>query len=1107
MLNFGYHPIPDDLDIAFAQGNFQRGIVVDSQVTELYELIQEVRTLPSLEVELPSGVYWFRGMGDAAIMLIPVGRAGASSRLDLDKWDPEVQHPLIEAFSWFEALWLKAEPIWEPVFQIGARVITLPAGVDVEVVGRSYYAGAWSYQVRGPEGVSSQIESKLEEIKVSDEPEDWVRGEKSTVARFGATLTRTKILGRFADTVYSYGATRTVFRPYQFKPVLKLLQSGLARLLIADEVGLGKTIEAGLIWTELEARQDADRVLVVCPSALIDKWRVEMDERFGFELVTLDREGRTRFVENHREGRLPKRRAYVASIESLRSWDALVEFEDNPPEFDLVIVDEAHSMRNGSTKSYLLGAQLSEWTSGSNLVFLSATPINLHETDLLNLLGLLDPSDFGSLDDLQTRLEPNAVLNDVAKLLVDQNVSLLELENELSKLDEMVFGAAVTLRPEFTELTTLIQDAPLSPRKVAEARGLIGKLNTLSTAITRTRRAEVDEKKAVRSAAGIQIRWTETESNFYNEFLRWCEKRAKVAGTPMYFCMQMPIRLASTTLKLAAKSVLSNNPEHWAGDTKKKPPGNWISPHPELEASARLVLETPDTKLARLDSVLEELAQLRRPAILFTWSKENLRYLQTTYNNKYRIAVMSGDVSREARRIIMRDFRDGKFDFLFANRVASEGLDFEFCSAVINYDLPWNPMEIEQRIGRIDRIGQMSEKILIRNFYNDEAIDSRILYKVLERIEIFEKSIGELDEIIGQHMDELRTAIDFSLTESQRDAKATQFLTAIEAQKAASRELADSAAGLMISGDFEISGFRDDLIASGRYLGQIELAHLIDDWARTDGGNSLEWLREQSVAELIGNSVMASRLNDLNVSGKRTRAETKSLVSALQNGTPIHLALEQETARRSGLELLSATHPLVMAAAEVPGHKHARFASVSIPATEDISPGTYLVVLALATNASLGGDEIWGAAVDMDGIAVGEGPANAALAALAVGKLAEGSVAADHPLPFLTGRAKLQLELRHRNVQERRDREEAAWVESRKAVLTDQHLRRVEGIKRRLQTVVDRERSEQILRMVKGQISRQEERHQLLITELESRTQRSVSLKYIAVCTMDVIDD
>ncbi|MET0114667.1 MAG: C-terminal helicase domain-containing protein, partial [Limnospira maxima] len=129
--------------------------------------------------------------------------------------------------------------------------------------------------------------------------------------------------------------------------------------------------------------------------------------------------------------------------------------------------------------------------------------------------------------------------------------------------------------------------------------------------------------------------------------------------------------------------------------------------------------------MERLGEVLAELHALERPALLFTWSKKTLRYLQAAYGRKYRIAVLNGDVPRQDRGKIMRDFRAGGYDFLFANRVASEGLDFEFCSAVINYDLPWNPMEVEQRIGRIDRIGQKSEKILIRNFYNDEAIDSR----------------------------------------------------------------------------------------------------------------------------------------------------------------------------------------------------------------------------------------------------------------------------------------------------------------------------------------------------------------------------------------------
>src|SRR5690606_23388703 len=107
-------------------------------------------------------------------------------------------------------------------------------------------------------------------------------------------------------------------------------------------------------------------------------------------------------------------------------------------------------------------------------------------------------------------------------------------------------------------------------------------------------------------------------------------------------------------------------------------------------------------------------------------------------------------------------------------------------------------------------------KILIRNFYNDEAIDSRIMFRILERIDIFERSIGELEPIIGQHMDVLRSALDFSLSPEEQEEKALQFLTAIEAQRAGLREVAESAAGLIISSDVEVAGLEEELIATGR---------------------------------------------------------------------------------------------------------------------------------------------------------------------------------------------------------------------------------------------------------------------------------------------------
>jgi len=1106
MIRLGYHPIPDDLQTVLARAGFARAVVVDESIDDLFDAVESVRTTPMPDAALPAGLYWFDGIGSPLLMQVGYGPTGVSDELTLEVWDDALEHPLAEALRWGEYLWERGVPVPAPKFEVGDRALTVPGGADVEVRSRTYDHGKWSYRVRGDGGLRSELEQKLAPIEASDQPEDWVLGDRSSAARFGATLTRTKLQGRFADTIYSFRATRTVFRPYQFKPVLKLLQTGQARILIADEVGLGKTIEAGLIWTELEARHEADRVLIVCPSVLVDKWRDEMLERFGFDVTQLNRDELKRFLEQHREGRVPRRKSYVVSLEALRSWEALEELQENPPEFDLVIVDEAHSMRNSETKSYQLGTQLSEWTIGSNMVFLTATPINLRETDLLHLLGLLEPADFDTIDDLEARLEPNAVLNEVGRMLTRQDARGADFDRVLSRLGGLVFEKAITLRPEFVDLKEILNRAPLTPKDVADARRLIGELNALSTTVTRTRRAEVDERKAMRDAdPGIEIVWNPAESAFYDEYLKWCARRADLANTPLYFSMQMPIRLASTSIHLAAREVLKSDPEIWVGDSTDGRSANWVDPHPELVAAARDVLSTPDTKLNTLGEVLRELHELGRQALLFTWSKATLKYLQAAYKDSFRIAVLNGDVKHAQRRKIMKDFRAGEYDFLFANRVASEGLDFEFCSAVINYDLPWNPMEIEQRIGRIDRIGQQSEKILIRNFYNDEAIDSRIMFRVLQRIAIFEQSIGELEPIIGQHMDVLRAAMDFRLTPAQQEEKARQFLTAIEAQRQGLRQVAESAASLIISNDVEVAGLEDELIASGRYLGQVELAHLLDDWALTDGGDAVTWSADGRTIELRGNPAMAGRVVDLTQRGRRTRAETGTLVSDLQNHVSIHLSVDQELARTSEIELISANHPLVMAAAEVPGHRQARFACVRIRATEEVDQGRYLVVLAHAEHASRGGDEIWGAAVDEHGVYKGDAAADAVLAALARGQLREGNAVEVSVLPRLASRAKRELERRHREVQDRRDIEEGALTEARRAILTDQHARRMAGIQRRMQTMLERDRGHKVLRMVEGQRRRQQERFETLMAELEAKQPNAVSLRYLAVCALEVV--
>lgn len=1099
--SFGYLPDPDRVDVPLSRAGFTRGLVLDLAVRTLADDVANCRTLWGADVVLPEGVYWFEGIDQPLIMQVGVGTpAGPATIAPLEEIDET--HPMAAAFGWAEQLWSGADAVPEPKFAINDVAVVQPGDADVTVRGRRFLTEQWSYTVVGDGRQQDVLESRLHPRPQVDSPRSWVSQAPTPASRFGATLTRAKLLGKFADTLFSFRATRTTFRPYQFKPVLKLLQTGNAHLLIADEVGLGKTIEAGLIWTELEARQEADRVLIVCPSSLLTKWKEEMADRFGFELFELDSNGLREFLDRHQQNRLPPRRAYICSLERLRMWDGLEVTKEVSPHFDLIIVDEAHSMRNQDTKSYALGTEISEWTD--NLVFLTATPINLRQEDLLNLLELLAPGDYGDIRDLELRLEPNRVINSVGAKLVQKGVRGRELLNELNRLATTTLGGSVMGRPDFKLLTELLAKDDLTPSDIVAAKRYLADLNTLSTIITRTKKVEVDDRKAKRNERRREVSWTQVEEDFYEEYLTWCKRRAAEMGRPLHFAMQMPLRLASACLPMARRAVLDPIGFGKVTDADSEESAARLDPHPELIAAARALPEGVDTKFDMLHEVLGELRQSGRRALLFTHSRPALEYLKDRLSDDFRVAVMHGGVSREKRRQIMADFRARQYDFVLANRVASEGLDFEFCSAVINYDLPWNPMEIEQRIGRIDRIGQAEEAILVVNFVNLSTIDERILVRLLDRIKIFESSIGALEPIIAVNAPKvLQTGLDFTLTQEQREQKLHEALTAIEEQRAGLKDVADASSALLVSNDVDVAGLEDDLVRTGRYVGQHELALLLDDWAEIDGARGVRMSSDGQMLELYGNAAMADRVDELARNHQRTVAETRPVSSVLRNEIALPLILDQELARTGGGTLLTATSPLVMAAAAVPGHRQARFASLKVSTSDrNVTPGVYVAVLAKATSASRGGDEIWGCAVTLEGRNAGEGPVNALMSALAEGRLADAPLSGTGDLEKLAERALDQLSFRHAREAANRTREFSALKESRRITLNEQHRRRVEAINNRIATSKMRGRGERSIDLFRSQLRRAQERHDRLIAELDSRPAPEIGLQPLAACVL-----
>lgn len=415
-------------------------------------------------------------------------------------------------------------------------------------------------------------------------------------------------------------------------------------------------------------------------------------------------------------------------------------------------------------------------------------------------------------------------------------------------------------------------------------------------------------------------------------------------------------------------------------------PDAWDAPPSEVLDAARR-LGNVDTKFDAFLGAVSDVVGRGRRVLVFTFSRHTIAYLHERLSGHHRTGQMHGGVPQRERRGTMARFRGGEFDVMLATQVASEGLDFEFCGAVVNYDLPWNPMEVEQRIGRIDRFGQENDKIYVLNFHTPGTIETDIIERVHERIGVFTASVGELEPILRSELPRIRDAMfDFTLTAAERDRRLDEALAALAHQSNIRAEVEDAADSLNVLDDAEVDGFADDVIRGGRYVGQPELVWLLEDWATTAPGAACRRADEAGRPLWLhfrGNAELAANLLGVQSEGERSASEIAELCARLQNEMDIPLCLDQETARRRGADLLNANHPLVRAALRTPTSGQTRFGAVGI-ATTDIAAGDYLVLVAIARWSGVRpAAELWTAAADREGRSSGAAPGDALLAALA----------------------------------------------------------------------------------------------------------------------------
>jgi superfamily II DNA or RNA helicase len=784
-----------------------------------------------------------------------------------------------------------------------------------------------------------------------------------TLGDLARVLTYHKISSNLSNVYYAMQASRTEFHAYQFKAVYKFIESLNGRVLIADEVGLGKTIEAGLIWLEAQARSDAKRLLVVCPPMLREKWKQELKFRFNTKAEIHDAKGfRSLLDDFQREGN-GFQCAAVCSLNSIRQDSvqaALKEFESAPYKFDLVVIDEAHHLRNSSTKSHAVGRILSEISEA--VVLLTATPIHLGNQDLYRLLNLLDSNEFSELWQFERIIEENEPIVIAQNLLRQHPPRIADARDQLIRLiDYPSFGNNSNLQRSLGMLDSLDSKNYSS---LVEVGLLLEKLNLLSSHISRTRKREVSEWRVTRESKSLAVRFTENEMSFYQAVTRSVQDRIerfsenKVAA----FALMMPQRQMASCIPamvefyrndlrgqtevdaeiLEGLGVFDNESD------KQLAVDSWL----ELDQIVdEWKSDTPDSKFDVLLNALKERFQ-REPdvkVIVFSYFKKTLAYLNRRLSEAgFGPVVIHGGVPMDDRTDLIERFKsDPKRRVLLSSEVGAEGIDLQFCRVMFNYDLPWNPMKVEQRIGRIDRLGQKAEKISIVNFAVGDTIEEKILNRLYDRIGIFERSLGDLEPILGELTQQLSfDLLSRRLSPEQETRRIEQTLLATENRRQQEESLAEQSTVFLGSADYilEQIGVAREL---GRRITSDDLKRFVQDFFETHDyfGSTVTWDRPEPGMVSIKLSPKARA--DLHSYCRNHNPPMTTILSSGANATDV-LVIDSELAQASpSLEMLTHFHPLIQWIRQIHSDNPDAFSPTSAVevSSDAFSPGDYLIVV------------------------------------------------------------------------------------------------------------------------------------------------------------------
>jgi SNF2 family DNA or RNA helicase len=601
------------------------------------------------------------------------------------------------------------------------------------------------------------------------------------------------------DELVSLSNARIELFPHQVFVAHRALSNYPHRFLLADEVGLGKTIEAGLILKELRARDAARRVLIITPAGLVPQWVDELRKKFNEDFTRLDSVTFAAHAALHGpEGVWQAHDSIVTSMHFLRSHEEYIDLLAQQ-EWDLIVIDEAHHMRRyldrggrdrsrNTTAAYRMAERLQGRTTA--LLLLTATPLQLHSYELFSLVELLDPTLFPTFDDFERYRTQIPRLNNIARRLE-------EYEALPSADRELLAGELVAvLRPaQASGYTTLTQRAVFADLETSrEARQRyqeeLGRVHRLTSVMMRNRKRHVFDDMQPRRPHMLRLQFSPAERQAYGEVTTYLEEAynmALVNNNPVLSFLMVTYRKILTSSSYALRESFNRRILRLLELSKasellrRKNKGDFLDEAEEedldqfLERHADAVLDVSpaglqmevvrlrqlcasldaidlDTKAQRLLTQLREIfaANPNEKVLIFTQFKQTLLYLLNLLKEEYRTVTFYGGMDAGEKDQVVEKFRDNSesgAQIMIATEAAGEGRNLQFCHIMFNYDLPWNPMKIEQRIGRLDRIGQ-HHPVQIYNFAVEGTVEDQVLQVLHERIHIFESTIGNLDPIL-----------------------------------------------------------------------------------------------------------------------------------------------------------------------------------------------------------------------------------------------------------------------------------------------------------------------------------------------------------------------